>query len=185
MVAAAVRLPLPVSALLVGVFALFHGYAHGAEMPGSASGLAYGLGFVAATGVCIFWESDPACSRNGLVWRGWFVTPAGRLPLAAFIFASRRDTKGLEKLKGKAWVPGIHAPGGISRVHQWLDFDSLLRLNCFHANNICWTAFKHPIPSAPFSSENSRSVANPTAQRGRRLGKRGCCQGQNFSCRPQ
>jgi urease accessory protein len=50
MVAAAVRLPLPVSALLVGVFALFHGYAHGAEMPGSASGLAYGFGFVAATG---------------------------------------------------------------------------------------------------------------------------------------
>ena len=49
MVAAAVRLPLPVSALLVGMFALFHGYAHGAEMPGSASGLACGLGFVAAT----------------------------------------------------------------------------------------------------------------------------------------
>ena len=49
LVAAGVRLPLPLSALLVGVFALFHGYAHGAEMPGSASGLAYGLGFVAAT----------------------------------------------------------------------------------------------------------------------------------------
>ena len=49
LIAAAVRLPLPASALLVGMFALFHGYAHGAEMPGSASGLAYGLGFVAAT----------------------------------------------------------------------------------------------------------------------------------------
>jgi urease accessory protein len=49
LIAAAVRLPLPVSAMLVGVFALFHGYAHGAEMPDSASGLAYGLGFVAAT----------------------------------------------------------------------------------------------------------------------------------------
>ncbi len=49
LIAAAVRLPLPVSALLVGVFAIFHGYAHGAEMPGSASGLAYGLGFDAAT----------------------------------------------------------------------------------------------------------------------------------------
>jgi urease accessory protein len=49
LIAAAVRLPLPASALLVGLFALFHGYAHGAEMPGSASGLAYGLGFVAAT----------------------------------------------------------------------------------------------------------------------------------------
>jgi len=49
LIAAAIRLPMPASALLVGVFALFHGYAHGAEMPASASGLAYGLGFVAAT----------------------------------------------------------------------------------------------------------------------------------------
>ena len=49
LIAAAVRLPLPASALVVGVFAIFHGYAHGAAMPGSASGLAYGLGFVAAT----------------------------------------------------------------------------------------------------------------------------------------
>jgi urease accessory protein len=49
LIAAAVRLPLPASALLVGVFALFHGYAHGAEMPGSVSGLLYGLGFVVAT----------------------------------------------------------------------------------------------------------------------------------------
>jgi urease accessory protein len=49
LIAAAVRLPLPVSALLVGVFAICHGYAHGAEMPDSASGLAYGLGFVLAT----------------------------------------------------------------------------------------------------------------------------------------
>ena len=49
LIATAVSLPLPVSALLVGVFALFHGYAHGAEMPGSVSGLAYGVGFVAAT----------------------------------------------------------------------------------------------------------------------------------------
>jgi len=49
LIAAAVRLPLPVSAVLVGVFAIFHGYAHGAEMPDSTSGLAYGVGFVAAT----------------------------------------------------------------------------------------------------------------------------------------
>jgi len=49
LVAASVRLPLAAGAALVGWFALFHGYAHGAEMPRSASGLAYGLGFVAAT----------------------------------------------------------------------------------------------------------------------------------------
>ncbi len=34
---------------LVGFFAVFHGYAHGAEMPETASGLAYGAGFVLAT----------------------------------------------------------------------------------------------------------------------------------------
>jgi urease accessory protein len=49
LVAAAVRLPLPVSAGIVGLFALVHGYAHGAEIPSSASGLSYALGFAAAT----------------------------------------------------------------------------------------------------------------------------------------
>ena len=34
---------------LVGFFAIFHGHAHGAEMPESASGLEYGFGFVCAT----------------------------------------------------------------------------------------------------------------------------------------
>lgn len=48
-IAAAVRLPLAVSMAVVGLFAMFHGYAHGAEMPATASGLAYGLGFVVAT----------------------------------------------------------------------------------------------------------------------------------------
>jgi len=33
----------------VALFGLYHGYAHGAEMPAHASGLAYGLGFLAAT----------------------------------------------------------------------------------------------------------------------------------------
>jgi urease accessory protein len=49
LVAAAVRLPLPVSAGIVGLFALVHGCAHGAEIPSSASGLPYALGFAAAT----------------------------------------------------------------------------------------------------------------------------------------
>ncbi|KQO43106.1 MULTISPECIES: HupE/UreJ family protein [unclassified Methylobacterium] len=49
--AVALRLTMPVAAAmaLVGVFAVFHGHAHGAEMPEAASGLAYGAGFVAAT----------------------------------------------------------------------------------------------------------------------------------------
>ncbi len=47
----AVRLPLAATAALVGVFALFHGHAHGAEMPITAAGLEYGLGFLLATGL--------------------------------------------------------------------------------------------------------------------------------------
>lgn len=38
-----------VAMALVGFFAVFHGFAHGAEMPESASGLAYGAGFALAT----------------------------------------------------------------------------------------------------------------------------------------
>jgi urease accessory protein len=45
----AVRLPLPAACVLVGVFAIFHGYAHGAELPESAGAVAYTIGFVLAT----------------------------------------------------------------------------------------------------------------------------------------
>ncbi|HUA66609.1 MAG TPA: HupE/UreJ family protein [Alphaproteobacteria bacterium] len=43
------RLSVGAGAVLAGLFALFHGYAHGAEMPATASGLFYGAGFVLAT----------------------------------------------------------------------------------------------------------------------------------------
>jgi urease accessory protein len=47
----ALRVTMPVAAAmgLVAFFAVFHGYAHGAEMPDAASGMAYGAGFVVAT----------------------------------------------------------------------------------------------------------------------------------------
>ena len=47
----ALRLAMPVAAAmaLVAFFAIFHGYAHGLETPETASGLLYGLGFLAAT----------------------------------------------------------------------------------------------------------------------------------------
>ena len=51
MVALAVRPPLWVAALLVGVFAIFHGHAHGTELPGAANPLAYSAGFVISTGM--------------------------------------------------------------------------------------------------------------------------------------
>jgi urease accessory protein len=51
MVALALRPPLWVAAVLVGAFAIFHGHAHGTELPTAANPLAYGVGFVIATGL--------------------------------------------------------------------------------------------------------------------------------------
>lgn len=45
------RPPLGVAAALVGFFAVFHGFAHGAELPQAANAMTYALGFVIATGL--------------------------------------------------------------------------------------------------------------------------------------
>ncbi len=49
-VAFEVRPPVAFAALLVGVFAIFHGYAHGSELPPGQSALLFSMGFVIATG---------------------------------------------------------------------------------------------------------------------------------------
>ena len=49
LVAFGARLPLLVSAGLVGLSALLHGHSHGAEMPMAASAMGYALGFLGAT----------------------------------------------------------------------------------------------------------------------------------------
>ena len=49
MLATGVALPVGLAAGLVGFFAIFHGQAHGAEMPAGASGVAYAAGFMIAT----------------------------------------------------------------------------------------------------------------------------------------
>ncbi|MBX4925303.1 HupE/UreJ family protein [Rhizobium binae] len=48
-VALNVKAPLAVAAGLIGLFAIFHGHAHGAEMPENAAGAAYAAGFMVAT----------------------------------------------------------------------------------------------------------------------------------------
>ena len=47
-VALAPRMPVTV-AMALAAFGMFHGHAHGAEMPAAASAVLYGLGFVSAT----------------------------------------------------------------------------------------------------------------------------------------
>ena len=49
LVALAVDLPVAAGALIIGVFALFHGHAHGTEVAETMSGLTYMAGFALAT----------------------------------------------------------------------------------------------------------------------------------------
>jgi len=49
-VACEVRPSLVIAALVVGCFAIFHGHAHGTELPPGQSALLYSMGFVIATG---------------------------------------------------------------------------------------------------------------------------------------
>lgn len=72
MVMGEMRPKLAVAVLLVGFFAVFHGHAHGTELPPGQSGLLYSMGFVIATG-CLHGMGIGI----GLVHR-W---PAGRLAL--------------------------------------------------------------------------------------------------------
>ncbi|MES1155284.1 MAG: HupE/UreJ family protein, partial [Pseudorhodoplanes sp.] len=51
MVALAVKPHLAIAAVIVGAFAIFHGYAHGAELPEGSDAVAYSAGFVIATGL--------------------------------------------------------------------------------------------------------------------------------------
>lgn len=63
-----------VAAIIVGFFAIFHGHAHGSELPPGANGLLYSIGFVIATGAL-----HAAGIGMGVVHR-W---PAGRISLRA------------------------------------------------------------------------------------------------------
>jgi len=61
-----------IAAMIVGVFAVAHGHAHGTELPPGASGVLYSIGFVIATGLL-----HAIGIGIGLVHR-W---PAGRIAL--------------------------------------------------------------------------------------------------------
>ncbi|NQW99769.1 HupE/UreJ family protein, partial [bacterium] len=51
MVSFAAKPPLWVAAGIVGIFAVFHGHAHGEEMPASANAMTFAIGFVISTGL--------------------------------------------------------------------------------------------------------------------------------------
>jgi urease accessory protein len=74
MILAEVRPKLAVSIALVGFFAIFHGHAHGTELPEGQSGLLYSMGFVIATGCLHGLGVLLGCAKS---------LPAGRLALRA------------------------------------------------------------------------------------------------------
>ena len=51
MVAFAAKPPLWVAAVIVGIFAIFHGHAHGTELPEAANAMTFAVGFVISTGL--------------------------------------------------------------------------------------------------------------------------------------
>lgn len=75
-VALNLRAPVAAAAALVGFFALFHGHAHGTEMPEDAGGLAYALGFSLATallhaaGIAAGFGLGRLAGRTPLLMRG-------------------------------------------------------------------------------------------------------------------
>jgi urease accessory protein len=50
-VALNIKAPVAAAMAVVGLFAVFHGHAHGAEMPENAAGLTYAAGFMMATAI--------------------------------------------------------------------------------------------------------------------------------------
>ena len=76
MVALWVQAPIWVAALLVGIFAVFHGHAHGTELPEAANPIAYAGGFVIATGALDI-AGIAFGALNGVKGGSWAVRGAG------------------------------------------------------------------------------------------------------------
>ncbi|CAM2968668.1 HupE/UreJ family protein [Rariglobus hedericola] len=75
MIAMAKRLPIYAGLGLTALFALFHGIAHGAEIPANSNGLSYGLGFVIAT--VALHSVGLALGKLSASQSSWFAKAAG------------------------------------------------------------------------------------------------------------
>jgi len=79
------RPPLWVAAVLVGTFGLFHGYAHGAELPPGQNALLYSIGFILATGLL-----HATGITIGLIhrwhWGQWALRGAGAAVMCGGVF---------------------------------------------------------------------------------------------------
>lgn len=84
LVASGKSIPVAAAMAIVGVFAIFHGHAHGTEMPAAMSGLTYGIGFIAATALlhAIGIAAGLAIGKAGEA-RGFQVARVGGAAMAA------------------------------------------------------------------------------------------------------
>ena len=87
LIARSVKLPVAAGMAIVGIFALFHGLAHGAEMPATAGELSYGAGFIAATALLHLvgiGAGTLAARRSEKIatYAGWGIAAAGVVLLA-------------------------------------------------------------------------------------------------------
>lgn len=90
MIAFAVKPPILIAAVIVGAFAIFHGYAHGTELPSTVNAFAYAVGFVVSTGLL---------HLIGIAFGVLVKWPAGRMAV--------RGAGGLISLAGVAFLTGM------------------------------------------------------------------------------
>jgi urease accessory protein len=79
------RPPLAAAAVLVAIFALFHGHAHGTELPPGESGLLYSIGFVIATG-CLHGVGISIGTVHRWTWGRRFLRVAGAVVALGGVF---------------------------------------------------------------------------------------------------
>jgi urease accessory protein len=84
LVLTAARVPVVVGALLVGVFAVLHGYAHGAELPTEAAAISYSAGFALATALLHAVDSASPSCRHARAAACSYALPAAWWPPAAW-----------------------------------------------------------------------------------------------------
>ncbi len=80
-----IRPPLAVAAILVGFFAVFHGHAHGTELPPGQSALLYSMGFVIATG-CLHATGIGIGTIHRWPWGQTLLRAAGAVIAAGGVF---------------------------------------------------------------------------------------------------
>jgi len=79
------KAPEIIAVAAIGIFAVFHGHAHGAELPGTADPVAYGVGFVTATGL-IHLAGIGFGLLLGKLMKGWVSRGAGALIALAGVY---------------------------------------------------------------------------------------------------